>query len=306
MPIIAPESTPDRAFYERLESCGALVISHEAADRQDIRPARIGLLNLMPAQVMEATEVRWLRFMSHTVLQIEPVLMKFDDDRRETATSSRRNILERYQPFSTVREAGLDGLIITGDNQERRIDGSPQPFNELYYAADLRKVIDWADDQVGASIYSCLASHFALQHRYGLTRSISEQKTFGIYRHEIFGTSPTIFAMDDSITAPHSRWGDVSIDRLVDAEINVIAAHESVGWLIAEVSSAGNTSTYMQGHPEYWRYDLHEEYLRDQQAIPENYYPDDDLHTRPTLSWSNDARSLFSNWIQNIYTRYSA
>lgn len=306
MPIIAPEANQDKDLFARLEECGAVVIDQQSAEHQDIRPARIGLLNLMPGPVMEATELRWLRFISHTVLQVEPVLVKFDDDCREHPTSSRRPILERYQPFSVVADAGLDGLIITGDNQERRPDGSPQPLDDLYYAQDLRSVIDWASSNVGSSLYSCLASHFALNHRHGLEREIGERKVFGVFEHAVASDASITFAMDDTITAPHSRWGNIEPLALEKAGVNLLASNEDIGWLIAEETSAsGNTSTYLQGHPEYWRNDLHDEYVRDRQVIPRNYYPGDRPEQVPVLSWSNDARSLLSNWIQNIYTNYS-
>ncbi|MDQ3158971.1 MAG: homoserine O-succinyltransferase [bacterium] len=306
MPIISPESGQDIDFFNRLQNCGAVVIDQQSAYQQDIRPARIGLLNLMPASVMEATELRWLRFISHTVLQVEPVLLKFDNDCREQSTSRRKSILERYQPLSTVVNEGLDGLIITGDNQELRNDGTVQQYDELLYSANLRKVIDWADDNVNATIFSCLAGHFALNHRYGLSREFGEQKILGVYDHQMVGESPITFAMDDSIKAPHSRWGSITAEQVSGAGVEVLATNENVGWLIAEATNAyGNTSTYLQGHPEYWRSDLHDEYVRDMQTIPENYYPNDDPTKTPILLWSNDARSLLSNWIQRIYTNYS-
>ena len=41
-------------------------------------------MNLMPREAMEATEVQWLRWIGRqSVLQIVPVLIKFDDDKRE-------------------------------------------------------------------------------------------------------------------------------------------------------------------------------------------------------------------------------
>ncbi|MDZ7785723.1 MAG: homoserine O-succinyltransferase [Candidatus Saccharibacteria bacterium] len=307
MPIVTPEYSTDTHLFERLQDCGAIVIDQEEAETQDIRPAKIGLLNLMPAQVMEATELRWLRFISHTVLQIEPVLLKFDDDKRELPNSSRRNVLKRYHPFSAATEDGLDGLIVTGDNQERQQDGTPLPMNELHYAEDLKEVIDWANSNISASIYSCLASHYALNYQYGLCRDIKNRKFFGVYDHHVMKESEITFAMDDLIRAPHSRWGTIATEHLEAAGLDVLAVSEEAGWLIAEdVSLSGNTNTYLQGHPEYWRYDLHDEYVRDRQYVPENYYPGDNPELQPILSWSGDARSLLSNWIQGIYKSYSS
>lgn len=306
MPIVAPQETTDPQFFERLEACGALVIDQEAASHQDIRPARIGLLNLMPAAAMEGTELRWLRLMSDSVLQVEPVLVKFDDDCREIMGSKRAPILQRYTPFAAVAEAGLDGLIISGDNQERREDGSPRPFDELHYAKDLEQVIDWADESVGSIILSCLASHYALNRRHGITRTITDEKTLGVFDHRVTEHTGVTDGLDDCLRAPHSRWGSVEATTLQAHDITILAHSDRAGWLLAEEpTGSGGTYTYIQGHPEYWRQDLHDEFARDQQQVPMDYYPNNDPSRQPFLTWSNDAKAVFSNWIHSIYGSYS-
>lgn len=306
MPIVIPEGGKDFNFYKRLEANGSSVISEESATRQDMRPARIGLLNLMPGKVMEDTEIRWLRSISHTVLQIEPVLMKFDDDVRDYEGSSREQVLRRYQPFSEVADQGLDGLIITGDNQELREDGSLQPFDELYYHDDLKQISEWANENVPATIYSCLASHFELNRRYGVKRTLNNPKAFGVFDHDVASESSLVAGMDDVISAPHSRWGNVPVESLTDTDAEIIAVNERVGWLLAEANTAvGGLSTFIQGHPEYWRYDLHGEYTRDLKELPNGYYPDDNPEVRPRLSWANDSRALLGNWVTRIYNNYS-
>jgi len=84
MSIIIPDRLKQDPLFFNLRQKGASVISEAAANRQDIRPARIGLLNLMPAAVMKQTEEQWLKYISHTLLQIEPILLKFDDDDART------------------------------------------------------------------------------------------------------------------------------------------------------------------------------------------------------------------------------
>jgi len=48
MPIKIPDALPARAL---LEQEGVMVMSESSAVRQDIRPLRIGLLNLMPDKI---------------------------------------------------------------------------------------------------------------------------------------------------------------------------------------------------------------------------------------------------------------
>lgn len=165
MPIVINAEL--QGLSNRLRHAGAVVLDEEQALKQDIRPARIGLLNLMPAPAMEATENQWLRYISNTVLQIEPVLMKFDDDPRELDPgASRQKILERYTPFSEIKSLGLDGLIVTGDNLELRKENSTKhealPFEEIKYGDSLKAIIDWAKENVFSTIYSLSTSfrHF--------------------------------------------------------------------------------------------------------------------------------------------------
>jgi homoserine O-succinyltransferase len=198
------------------------LLDEATASSQEIRPARIGLMNLMPEAAMEGTEIQWLQKLGHIpVLQIEPVIMKFDNDRRET---SRPEILKRYVPFSKAAEDGLDGLVITGDNLELRMHAEgfsakphePLPPEEVRYYDQLTELFDWADTNVQSTIFSCLAAHFALRHRYGLVkdvRSPEEGKVFGVYDHQVIDPGSALAtSMNDIIKAPHSRWGYVPID----------------------------------------------------------------------------------------------
>lgn len=312
MSIIVPDG--DKQLLKRLQKSGAAVVTEEEAAHQDIRPARIGILNLMPATSMETTETQWLRYISRTVLQIEPVLVKFDDDSREQDNSSRKAVLERYTKLSKVVEKGLDGLIITGDNLElKNKDASTKqellPFNEITYAKQLADVVDWARDNVRSTIYSCLASHFAINHIYGIERELAKDKIFGVYKHDVVENSNNAFiaGLDDVFTAPHSRWGDVSIDSLQDDSLEILAISSIAGWILASSrNKTGGNDLLIQGHPEYDKYDLDKEYQRDKdggQIEPINYYS---KHKKtPISTWATDARALHSNWIDEIYKYFS-
>ncbi len=321
MPIIVPEIAPHVAsdsFYDALRQEQVPTISAADAAHQDIRPARIGLLNLMPAVAMERTEVQWLRHIGRTLLQIDPVLLKFDDDQRSrwqyTEAAPGRN---QYVPFSVATREPLDGLIITGANLETTTaeDGSRLPLSltDIPFAEKLASVVEWADQHVPFTIYSCLAAHFALNHRFGLQRDITATKTFGVYAHDrtVAGlTSPLTADMNDTIRAPHSRWGNISVSELESvAEIDVLAASPAVGWLVAQASNkAGGLDVFIQGHPEYQRFDLDSEYRRDKldgQAIPVGYYAGNDPSRPVQLSWKSDARALHSNWIHAVYAHFA-
>ncbi len=316
MPIIVPESVCDGRLHKNLEAAGVDVLSEEEAASRDMRPARIGLLNLMPAAAMEATEAQWLGSMGSGVLQVEPVLVKFDNDRRERSGASRADLLCDYTPFSEVAGIGLDGLIVTGDNLEiepREGIATRQPIGlkQIQYADKLNEIIDWARGNVPSTIYSCLGGHYALNYLHGLPREIGETKTFGVYAHDLVAAdSPFVRKMNSSIVSPHSRWGKVSPERMAGAgALRILALNEQIGWLLAEdANDAGGYDLFVQGHPEYYKNDLDGEYQRDKnkgQALPEGYYEDDDPEKPVMHSWATDAQALHANYTKYLYERFS-
>ena len=70
MPIKIPDKLPART---ELENEGVEIITRETALRQDVRPLKILLLNLMPKK--RETEIQFARLLSNTPLQLELTLM---------------------------------------------------------------------------------------------------------------------------------------------------------------------------------------------------------------------------------------
>ena len=70
MPIKIPNNLPARSI---LEQEGVGIISETDAIRQDIRPMRIALLNLMPNKIK--TEAQIARLAGSTPLQVEMTLL---------------------------------------------------------------------------------------------------------------------------------------------------------------------------------------------------------------------------------------
>ena len=66
MPICIPNSLP---AAQVLESENVFVMTEERASHQDIRPLKIGILNLMPTKIV--TETQLLRLLSNTPLQVD-------------------------------------------------------------------------------------------------------------------------------------------------------------------------------------------------------------------------------------------
>jgi len=70
MPIVIPDKLPARTV---LEEENIFVLRHNQAVRQDIRPLRIAILNLMPDKI--TTETQLLRLLGNTPIQVEVTLL---------------------------------------------------------------------------------------------------------------------------------------------------------------------------------------------------------------------------------------
>lgn len=266
--------------------------SHTVSELQPDCP-RIGLLNLMPAPALPKTEHQW-RDGFLGLADIVPV--RFDDDPRAVGCRSAQ-FLEEHRALSDVQDE-LDGLIVTGANLETRPDGSPLPFDEIEYIPQLREAISWAEASTRLSVYSCLASHIALDHLFDVQRDVLEQKLSGVFCHDRIESTWLTDGIEVPLRSPHSRWGSVSPKLLKDAGVAVVAEGFEVGWLLAQVSDGTHQTVFIQGHPEYWRDDLATEYRRDAQSgqpIPQNYFPGNNPSATPRYDWHDSTRQLFSN-----------
>ena len=71
MPIKIPMALP---AAEALIKENIFVMDEARAVRQDIRPLKIAIMNLMPTKIV--TETQFLRLLSNTPLQVEITLLK--------------------------------------------------------------------------------------------------------------------------------------------------------------------------------------------------------------------------------------
>ena len=119
MPIKIPNDLPARVT---LEPEGVMVMSEADAVRQDIRPLRIGLLNLMPNKIR--TETQFARLIGATPLQVELTLVKMTNHvAEEHAGRPHDRLLPRLgggprrevRRLHRHRRAGRDAAVRGGD-----------------------------------------------------------------------------------------------------------------------------------------------------------------------------------------------
>ncbi len=293
MPITLPESLP---AFDVLTREGVMVMSDLRAARQDIRPLRIGLLNLMPKKIQ--TETQFARLIGATPLQIEFSLIRMSE--HETKNTAAEHMAEFYRPFSDVREERFDGLIITGAPIEHL------PYEEVTYWDELTEVFDWTQTHVHNTFGVCWGGMAMLRHFYGIDKHMLPAKAFGCFRHRnLAPASPYLRGFSDDVLIPVSRWTEMR-QHEIDSEgaLNTLISSDQVGPCLVE--DPAHRALMIFNHFEYDSTTLKDEYDRDIAAgkpvnVPLNYYPDDDPARAPLNRWRSHAHLLYGNWINEIY-----
>ncbi|MDG1117182.1 MAG: homoserine O-succinyltransferase [Flavimaricola sp.] len=295
MPIKLPANLP---AYDILTREGVMVMDEDHASRQDIRPLRIGLLNLMPKKIQ--TETQFTRLIGATPLQIELSLIRMTE--HQTKNTAAEHMEEFYRPFAEVEASGekFDGLIITGAPIEHL------PYEEVSYWDEITRVFDWTQTHVHSTFGVCWGGMAMMYHFHGLAKHMLPAKAFGCYRHVNLGQGvPLLRGFSDDFVIPVSRWTEMRQDEIdaVPGLVTLLASADSGPCLVQDDA---HRALYIFNHFEYDSGTLKEEYDRDVANgttinIPMNYYPDDDPSRLPANRWRSHAHLLYGNWINEIY-----
>lgn len=288
MPICIPADLP---AARTLQDENIFVMDIDRAARQDIRPLRILLLNLMPTKI--ATETQLARLLGNTPLQIELELLAV---RHQPKNTPPEHMLSFYKHFSQVREDYFDGLIITGAPVEQ------MPFSQVDYWPELREIMAWSRSHVYSTLHICWGAQAGLYYHYGIEKRDLPEKMSGVFPHRVTHRGSILFrGFDDTFMVPHSRHTTVDREDILRIPaLKILAESEEAG--VYAVSDDGGRQIFIMGHSEYDTNTLRDEYLRDKAAglspaLPKNYFPGDDDSRAPVCSWRSSANLLFSNWL---------
>jgi homoserine O-succinyltransferase/O-acetyltransferase len=292
MPVNIPETLPAR---EALLQENIFVIGEQRAARQDIRPLKLAILNLMPTKI--TTEIQLLRLLGNTALQVDITLLHMCS--HEPKNTPLEHLMEHYVCFEQINGEKFDGLIITGAPVEQ------MDFEEVDYWNELKAVLDWSETNVYSTFHICWAAQAGLFHRYGIPKYPLPAKMFGVFPHRAnLCHEHLLRGFDDEFYAPHSRHTEIrraDLDRVTDVE--VLSESDEAGVYI--VASRDRRQFYITGHSEYDPLTLKVEYDRDRAkgspiAVPKNYYPGNDPQLTPLVRWRSHASLLYANWL-NYY-----
>ena len=289
MPIKIPDSLP---ATQTLLNENIFVMHEVRAAKQDIRPLRVALLNLMPTKI--ETETQFARLLSNSPLQVELTLLQTAT--YEAKNTSREHLLAFYETFEDVKERKFDGLVITGAPVEL------MEFEDVEYWDELCRIMEWSKTHVYSTLHICWGAQAALYHHYGIRKYPMDEKLFGVFPHEVEYKNSMLFrGFDDVFMAPHSRHTTIHREDVEAVpELQILASSEEAGVYV--IKTEQGKQIFITGHSEYDALTLEKEYLRDKNAglpieVPKNYYPDDDDTRKPLVTWRSSANLLFFNWL---------
>ena len=293
MPIKIPANLP---AFDVLTREGVMVMDPDAATHQDIRPLRIGLLNLMPKKIQ--TENQFARLIGATPLQIELTLIRMSE--HQTKNTAAEHMEEFYKTFEEVKDEKFDGLIITGAPIEHL------PFEEVTYWDELTQIFDWTQTNVHSTFGVCWGGMAMINYFHNVPKHPTDHKVFGCYRHHVIEpSSPYLRGFSDDCVIPVSRWTEMREGDIARASgLQTLITSDAAGPCLVE--DASHRALYIFNHFEYDSGTLKQEYDRDVAEgtpinVPRHYYPNNDPTEVPMNKWRSHAHLLYGNWINQIY-----
>ncbi|MBI9101105.1 MAG: homoserine O-succinyltransferase [Spirochaetales bacterium] len=294
MAIIVPD---DYHARKALQEARVHCMSAFEAQKQDIRPLRIGILNIMP--VANTYEYNLLFPIGRSVLQIEPVWIRLKT--HSYKSTSKEHLDDVYTTFDeAIKDRGFDGLIVTGAPVEEL------SFKDVRFWNELTAILDYAREKIASTLGICWGG-MALAYYMGIEKLLYNKKLFGVYpidnidrNHRVTGD------MDDVFMCPQSRHAGID-DDVLEAEakagrVNLLAHSDEAGYVIFE--SADQSFMIHLGHPEYETERLVNEYNRDMASGRKDVPLPLNLDVKnPKNNWRGGGLEFFTQWIKDVYIR---
>jgi len=293
MPILVQKGLP---AYDTLKKENVFVMHKDRAAKQDIRPLRIAIINLMP--IKEITETQLIRMLANTPLQVDLHLLTLTTHKASHTDALHMDTF--YTKFEQICQERFDGLIITGAPVET------MPYEEVDYWDELTDIMDYSRTHVFSTLHLCWGAQAALFHHFGIDKKLLPKKIFGVYEHAVIDKR-SVFTrgFDEFFYAPHSRYTQIDRnDILQNPNLEIVAESEQAG--VHLLRTADNRMVFLQGHFEYDWDTLKLEYERDAAKgldtdVPLNYFKDDDPAKWIVMKWSAHANLFFANWLNYVY-----
>ena len=130
MPIKVQSNLP---AIKVLESENIFVMPNEIAIKQDIRPLKIIILNLMPTKIV--TETQLARLLANSPLQVQVTFLQTAT--HSTTHTAPEHMKAFYKTFDEIKNERFDGMIITGAPIE------DLDYEDVDYWEELCRIMDY-------------------------------------------------------------------------------------------------------------------------------------------------------------------
>ena len=269
MPIISHNKS--QAWIQK----NVFSIDEKNAKKQDIRPLRIGFVNYMPDKAFIATEQDFILpiIEASGILQFEVIFFKEHSLTRSKEIE--KYIDSHYKEVTPERLQQCDIFIQSGYNEVLE-NGDSVNFKKSTIAQEVLKNYQLAKENgITTQIASCAASQVIASCIYNIsveriTINNTPKKLIGVYPHSVTKRGENNF-----ITKNLNSEFTVVFARNHKLNSEEIKNHEILQPLITSVEKIGNQhETHLfydpkelffgfQGHPEYQKFAILKEYLRD-------------------------------------------
>jgi len=286
--------TPSASLQQKLQNQQIQWLQSQEAQHQDIRPLRIGILNIMPSG--QNYEFNLLHPLGLSLIQIEPIWIRLNSHAYKS--SNREHIDQLYMSYEEATRTPLDGLIVTGAPVETI------HFEEVRYWEEIRTILLHSRQNISSTLGICWGA-FALAYLEGINKFNYEQKLFGIFEMKNLDFShPVTGALDDVFLCPQSRHAGIEDHELEAAQkegkLKLLAYGKESGYGIFETPD--HRFIMHNGHPEYNASRIVFEAQRDMQRgdVPSPQHLDLE---HPINCWRGHRNTFFTQWIKYCHTQ---
>ncbi len=274
---------------------GIYCITEEMARKQDIRPLRIGILNIMPQA--ESYEFKVLHPLGRSLIQIEPVWIRLNT--HVYNSTDKDHLFNLYVSFEeAIKDRHLDGLILTGAPVENI------NFEEVNYWEEIVEILAYARENIISTLGLCWGG-LALAKILGIDKQPFREKLFGVFETRNINCNHRVTGdLDDIFWCPQSRHSFISDRVLEDVRdrgiVNLLAHSHDAGYTIFE--SSDHRFMIHLGHPEYDAIRLVDEYIRDHDKGRTDVDRPKNLDiNNPVNRWRGHCYEFFTQWLKFIY-----
>ena len=288
---------PDYHAVPILERNGIRWIPPAQAKRQDIRPLRIGILNIMP--LGEKYEFNILHPLGLSVLQLEPIWIRLESHNYKSWEP--KHVDDIYVTYEeAMRDQPLDGLILTGAPVETI------EYEDVYYWEEIKTILSDARKNIPSTLGLCWAG-FVMAYLEGVKKLNYDHKLFGVFElKNLAPDHPIIGELDDVFFCPQSRHAGMPDEAMEEASesgrLKLLAYGPEAGYSI--FSTTDDRFIAHTGHPEYNATRLAEEAKRDH-GNPEVPAPVNFDFNNPINRWRSHRNTFFAQWVSYCYLKIS-